>query len=56
MKSLDCFYEKYLCPFMETMIGFGELIFEGLLVLVFMVTAPFWIIPYVIIKQKKGGE
>lgn len=56
MKSLDCFYEEYLCPFMETMIGFGELILEGLLVFVFMVTTPIWIIPYLIIKKKKGGE
>ena len=58
MKIFDYFYEEILVPSLESI---NELVFpiiewmlNGLLAVVLWVTVPIWIIPYLIIKRRKG--
>ena len=57
MKSLDYFYEEILCPVLSD-IGENvvEPILDWLLLLLYWVTLPLWIVPYLIFRGKKGGK
>jgi hypothetical protein len=58
MKIFDYFYEEILVPSLESMNGVVfpliELMLNGFLTAVLWVTVPIWIIPYLIIKHRKG--
>lgn len=57
MKSLDYFYEEILCPLLSD-IGENvvEPVLESLLLLLYWITLPLWIVPYLIFRNRKGGE
>lgn len=57
MKSLDYFYEEILCPVLSD-IGENvvEPMLETLLLSLYWITLPLWIVPYLIFRGKKGGE
>ena len=57
MKSLDYFYEEILSP---TLSYFGEHVVEPLielfLLILYWITIPLWIVPYLIFRRKKDGD
>ena len=56
MKSFDFIFEEILTPACETLVELGEFLLEILLYTVFLITVPIWLIPYLIIKNKKGSK
>lgn len=57
MKSLDYFYEEILLPKLSDISEYiVEPVLEGLLIFVYWITLPLWIVPYLIFRGKKGGE
>ena len=56
MKCFDYIFEEILTPACETIVELGEFLLELLLYAVFLLTVPIWIIPYLIIKNKKGSN
>jgi hypothetical protein len=60
MKTLDYFYENYLVPmfetFSETFYPFIEFLLNIFLAGVLFITVPVWLIPYLIVKHRKGRK
>ena len=60
MKIFDYFYKEVLNPTLEqineTFFALIDWMLNGLLALVLWVTIPIWIIPYLIIKHRKGKK
>lgn len=57
MKSLDYFYEEILCPVLSNICEyFVEPVLDWLILLFYWITLPLWIVPYLILRGKKGGE
>jgi hypothetical protein len=56
MKSLDYFYEEILSPILSD-IGENvvEPMLETLLLSLYWIMLPLWIVPYLIFRGKKGG-
>lgn len=61
MTSLDYFYEEILMPICSLAVDIvsncGEfvlVVLDGLLTLVYFLTIPLWIIPYLIIRHKRN--
>ena len=55
MKTLDYLYEEYLRPVFEAMVDLVEFILTRLLTFFLLILFPIWVIPYLIIKKRKGG-
>ena len=51
----ECIYDSFL-DFMENIQYFCDFVFQVLKWLFLVVTTPVWIIPYTIIKQRKGDQ
>lgn len=56
MKTLDYIYETYLIPIVQMVSELVVYIVTILLTAVFIVTAPIWIIPYLIVKRRKENR
>ena len=60
MKVFDYFYENYFLPLVENITDTGQTIWEvfltvveWLVVVVFFITIPLWLIPYSVVKKKR---
>lgn len=56
MKILDYFYEEVLTPALSDLVDFATRVLEILIMILLWITIPIWIVPYLIFRNKKGGE
>lgn len=54
MNFIDYFYEEYLLPVLYWIADISEMVIETALIAALYITSPIWIIPYFIIRKRRG--
>lgn len=56
MKMLDYIYEEILCPAWENVSEFILQMLDCMFTALVFITIPLWIVPYLIVRKRRGGE